>query len=335
MNQLNLGPRASQNRNRNFRRLDGIKVDRMTKTLALREQGELCYTISPFTEPRITIDSGESLVVETEDAFSGQIRKEGDRRDTKSVPYPNPLSGPIFVEGARPGGTLAVKIVEITPLIGQGATRILPWWWFYTQPGTSTMNRLFLAELPHGTRICKITDRKVLFSDRVILPYRPMIGTIGTAPQLQAVLSNDPGPHGGNLDLPDVTEGNTIYLPVQVEGALLHLGDVHAIQGEGEFSGAGIEMPARVTISVSVLNEKRISWPRIETPSKIASVACTGPGRDLKDAIHLAFSELILWLSSDYGMDKWEAYQLCGMVSKVQVGNIWTVGVSFPKEYLV
>ncbi len=304
------------------------------KELTLKDQGELCYTIGAQANPRLTVDSGESILVETQDAFSGQIRKEGDRRNTESVPYSNPLSGPIFVKQAQPGGTLAVTIEEISPSIGQGSTRILPWWWFYTQPGTSSMNKLFGTDLPHGTRICKIRNGKIHFSERVTLPYKPMIGSIGTAPHLQAVMSNDSGPHGGNMDLPEVTEGSTIMLPVKVEGAFLYLGDVHAIQGEGEIAGTAIEMPARVKATVIADNNSHASWPRIETPTKIVAVACGGLGRNLQDVIHLAFSELVLWLESEYGMDRWEAYQLSGMVSTIQIGNIWNVGVSFPKEYL-
>ena len=137
------------------------------KELTLKEQGELCYTISPNNRPRLRIDSGESLVVETEDAFSGQVRTENDRRDMETKPYPNPQSGPIYVNGAKKGDTLAVKIDDIQPLIGQGATRIVSFW--YTSKYDTEVIQKFLKNdsVPHGTRICPIKIGRASCRERV------------------------------------------------------------------------------------------------------------------------------------------------------------------------
>ena len=244
----------------------------------MKAQGELYYTISPDNKPRLTVDPGEVVIGETEDAFSGQIRKDGDRRNLQTVPYANPQSGPIYVDGAKKGDVLAVKIEDILPLIGQGATRIVSSW--YTTKYDSDLANKFMGrnEIPHGTRICPIKDGKVYFGDFVI-PYSPMIGTLSAADSAETYLSWFPGPHGGNMDLTQVTTGATVYLPIRTEGALLHIGDAHAVQGEGELSGAAVEMPARIKLKIDLLKNKSIEWPRIEDDSAVFSVGATQAGR--------------------------------------------------------
>lgn len=303
------------------------------KALTLAAQGEFYYTISPNNKPRLTVDPGEELVVETEDAFSGQIRKRGDRRNLQTVPYANPQSGPIYVNGAKKGDTLAVKIGDIQPLIGQGATRIVSFWYAAKYDSALTSRFLGNDEIPHGTRICPISQGKVHFGEFAI-PYRPMIGTISTADPVETYLSWFPGPHGGNMDLPQITAGATVYLPVRVDGALLHIGDAHAVQGDGELSGAAVEMPARTTLKVDLLKDMPIEWPRLEDDSALYSVAATQAGRGLEDAMRVAFMDLILWLESAYNLDRWDAFSLLTLVSQVRVGNFWTVAVGMPKKYL-
>jgi len=299
----------------------------------LADQKTLRYSLGPFYEPTLRIESGETILVETEDAFSGQIRSPQDRRDTTAIPFPNPVTGPIYVEGAEKGDTLAVKIKEIKPTRGQGATRIPSWWWYLCEPADHAYRDFLGVNLPHGTRICPIRDGKVFFDERHTLPYAPMIGTVGTAPEIESISSEKPGPHGGNMDLPDITCGSTLYLPINIRGAFLYVGDVHATQGDAELCGTAIEMPAEVEATVDVIKKKRIDWPRIETGEYIAAVACSATGIPLEEAVRVAFLELIRWLESDYGFDRWDAYQLCTQVAKVSLGNVWTVAGKFPKKY--
>jgi acetamidase/formamidase len=312
---------------------EALGVNLLMKELTLAAQGEYCYTISPNNKPRLTVDPGEEVVVETEDAFSGQIRKNGDRRNLQSVPYPNPQSGPIYVNGAGKGDTLAVKIEDIQPLIGQGATRIVSSW--YPTKYDSALTNKFLGheDVPHGTRICPIKDGKVHFGEFEI-PYRPMIGTLSTAYPDETYLSWLPGPHGGNMDLPQMSVGATVYLPVRIDGALLHIGDIHAVQGDGELSGAAVEMPARTRLKIDLLRNKPIEWPRLEDDSALYAIAATQAGRGLEDAMRLAFMNLILWLETDYDIDRWLAFGLLTLVSQVRIGNFWTVAVGMPKRYL-
>ena len=303
------------------------------KKFTLKDQGEFCYSIDPKNKPRMYLDPGETLIVETEDASSGQIRKLADKRDYKKAPYSNPQSGPFYVNGAEKGDTLVVELLKIVPSIGQGITRLQKWWWYLGHKETTqTISEFLRPDIPDGSRIMPIENETVYF-DQLAMPYRPMIGTIGTAPELEAVSTYLPGHHGGNMDLPCVTNGCRLYFPVKVPGALLHIGDAHAIQGEGEISGVAVEMPSEVTLKVDLMKNKAIDWPRIENDEYIMGVGCTGVGRTLEDAIRLAYVNLALWME-EYGIDKWDAWELCSFLGKVTLGNIWCVAAGFPKKYL-
>ena len=134
------------------------------KTLSMETQGTLNYVISRFNEPRLRIDPGETIAVETEDAWSGQVRKKGDRRDYTTKPYGNPQSGPIYVNGARDGDSLSIRIGEIKPRIGQGATRTPSYWWYIGSTEAAALQRFLSPNLPEKIRVCPIRDGKVLFS---------------------------------------------------------------------------------------------------------------------------------------------------------------------------
>jgi acetamidase/formamidase len=144
-----------------------------------------------------------------------------------------------------------------------------------------------------------------------------------------------PGPHGGNMDCPDVRAGNRILLPIYTRGAYLFLGDVHAVQGDGEISGSAIEVPAECVLKIDVIKGKCIAWPRIESKDYIMAI---GSCRPLDDALRIAFVELISWLENDFGFDKLEAYQLCSQVAKVRVAQMvdpqYTVVAKFPKKHI-
>ena len=304
------------------------------KRVSFRNVG-LKYVLSPYDEPVAYVEPGETLVLETEDACSGQIRKKGDYRDRGKIPYGNPVVGPIYIEGAERGSTLAVLITEIKPLIGQGVTYM------------SEFNESYIAglpvfkfmkvSLPREPRICRIKGGLVYFSDQIAIPYQPMVGTIGVAPFLEAESISSgvlPGRHGGNMDLPEVAPGNTIFLPVYHKGALLYVGDVHAVQGDGEISGTAVEMPAEIKIKVDLLKGEPISWLRIETRVEIMSVATVSAGRTLEDTIRTAFLELILWIEEKYGLNRFEGLMLCSQVGKIRIGNLWSVAAKIEKKYL-
>lgn len=286
--------------------------------------GPLYYEYSRHVEPRLRISPGETVVVESEDAFSGQIRTNADRRDRTLMPYSNPQTGPIFVEGAEPGDTLAVRIESIEPVGGQCVTR------------TSDPNQLAQwlgTDCPHGTHVCPIRDGQIHWSDKLTIPYQPMLGCIGTAPHWGVPTTVPAGPHGGNMDIIEVRPGNTIYLPVFVTGGYLYLGDAHAAMGHGELSASGLEMPAESVITVNLLKGQRIPGPRIESPTEIMTVASGCP---MERASAQAFAQLILWMEHDYGWNRWRAYDLLTHVAQLSIGYyaIGTVAAKVAKRYL-
>lgn len=284
----------------------------------------LNYEFSRHNEPRCRIQSGETIIVESEDALSGQIRKVGDMRDKAAMPYSNPVSGPILVEGAMPGDELAVTIRSIEPRDGQCAT--------YTGFPKQLVEWLG-SDVPHGAHVCPIRDGSIQFNDRVRIPYQPMLGCIGTSPDWGVPSTFPAGPHGGNLDLVEVCPGSTIYLPVSVPGGYLYLGDAHAAMGHGELSATGLEMAAHSTVTVNLVQRPKLKGVRVDNPDFLMCVATHGT---LERAIAEAYSRLILWMEADYGWNRWEAYDVLTHVGRLSVGyyGSGTIGAKIEKRFL-
>ena len=287
--------------------------------------GELYYEISRHNPPALTIEPGETVSVETEDTFNGLVRKEGDHRDIKRKPYGNPQSGPIHIDAPRRATRWRSTSKRSKPGSGKRPT---------TCPGAGNGMAEFIGhDIPRATRICPVRDGKVWWSPQVAIPYAPMIGTIGTAPARGAPTTSPAGPYGGNMDLREVTEGNTLYLPVSVPGALLHLGDVHAAQGHGEVCGTALEMPATVTIKVDLIKGKTIERPRIRSRDEIM---CVATGNPMERSVARAYADLFLWMEEEFGVDRWDAYSLCTQVGEISVGYflIGTVAAKIRLEYV-
>lgn len=284
----------------------------------------LVYEFSRHLEPRCRIQSGETIRVESEDALSGQIRRAGDRRDKSTMPFSNPVAGPIVVEGAEPGDELAVTIQQIQPRDGQCAT--------YTGAPKQLVEWLG-SDVPHGAHVCPIRDGSIIWKDQVTIPYEPMLGCIGTAPDWGVPTTGPAGPHGGNLDLVEVCPGSTIYLPVKVAGGYLYLGDAHAAMGHGELSATGLEMAAYSTVTVEVIRRPSLSGIRIVHDNFLACVATQGTH---ERAIAEAYARLILWMEQDYGWNRWDAYDLLTHVGRLSIGyyGSGTVGAKIERQYL-
>ncbi|MGH2557675.1 MAG: acetamidase/formamidase family protein [Thermomicrobiales bacterium] len=295
---------------------------------------QIGYLFDSRMEPVLRVQSGETFVVETEDSRTGRCRTpeqctpEALRQLKAHRYYSNPVTGPIYVEGSEPGDTLLVHVEHIEPdtqgYTGYDTTGThFPEW--FTEP---------------CTYIYQIRDGYVHFGDRIRIPLRPMLGTIGTAPDLESPRSATVGKHGGNLDCPEVSSGNVVSLPVEVPGALLFLGDAHAVQGDGELSGGAIEMRSTTTLRV-VLRKGRpasMTWPRIETPDTILVVAADKP---LEAALKHAIRDMVLWLEAEYRFGRSEAYMLLGQVGSARAcqaaGNLatpYTMSVAIPKQFL-
>ena len=250
--------------------------------------------------------------------------------------------GPFFIEGAAPGDTLVVRIVRLAPNRDSAISRYRPN--NISGVAADMRTRMLNDPLPERTfrwtldrqRMVGILDLPSSASKRIEVPLRPMLGRVAVAPANgEAFGGLWPGDFGGNLDAADVREGATIYLPVFHDGALFYFGDGHALQGDGEIMGSGLETTMDVTFQFDVIKGKRIRWPRIEDNDYIM---VAGSVRPLVDAMRIAYVELIEWLIADYGFEKMEAFQVASQLGEVRVANIvdpnYTVVAKFPKKFL-
>lgn len=268
--------------------------------------------------------------------------RPGDYYDPeKAGPWPGEV-GPFHIEGAAPGDTLVVRILKLAPDRDIAISNVTP-------NGISGVaadgrTRMLNDPLPpqrfvwrlDRTRMVGTLDLPKSRSQRVEVPLQPMLGRVAVAPAGEEAYGGLwPGDFGGNLDALDVGQGATVYLPVFHEGALFYFGDGHALQGDGEIVGSGLETTMAVTFQFDLVKGQRIRWPRIENDQFIM---VAGSVRPLIDALRIAYVELIEWLVADYGFDKMEAYQVASQVGVVRVANVvdpnYTVVAKFPKKLL-
>ncbi|MER3486030.1 MAG: acetamidase [Chloroflexota bacterium] len=291
------------------------------------------YVFGPYAEPIARVKPGETVVIYTVDAFGNQLTSEDQRVSSVLGPYLNPQTGPIFIEGAEPGDTLAVRIENIEATRDWACSCFVPFFGGLTSTRWTPTLQPPLEERVYIYR--RTASGGFAWHDRWEIPWAPFFGTIGTAPHIEAISSLSPGSHGGNMDVPDVTIGNTIYLPVHHPGALFYVGDAHAAQGQGELCGVALEIAARGTFTFEVIKGKTISWPRIESPTELMSI---GSARPMEDAARIAYADLVDWLVSDYGFDRLDAYQLLTQAGGLYVGNMvdttYSLVARCPKRYL-
>ena len=285
--------------------------------------------------PVLTVKPGD--IVETE-TFS----KPADYYDPAVAgPWPGEV-GPFFIEGAAPGDTLLVRILKLTPNRDVAVSNVRP----NGISGVAGDNRTRMLNEPlpakrfiwrvDRARMMGVLDIPDSASKRIEVPLRPMLGRVAVAPAGEEAWGGLwPGDFGGNLDASDVAQGATIHLPVFHPGALFYFGDFHALQGDGEIAGSGLESTADVTFQFELIKGKAIRWPRIENEEYIM---VAGSIRPLIDALRIAYVELIDWLVADYGFNKMDAYQIASQVGVVRVANVvdpnYTVVAKFPKRLL-
>jgi len=291
--------------------------------------------------PVLRIDHGDTVVTTTLDA------RGLDRNGTPAGPAGNPQTGPFYIEGAEPGDTLEVHLDRLTPNrpLGWASTVIAP---NVVEPefvrelpaAAATAWRIDLAQRTvtlaeaaprHGEPPSPLDalrhDRRTLGRDdmpalaKLSLPYAPMVGCFGVAPARgQAISTATSGNHGGNMDYRGFTEGATAFFPVFVPGALFHLGDCHAVQGDGEIVGTGAETSFDVQFTVRVHKGKAIAWPRGENDAYIFAL---GNARPLDEALQHATTEMIRWLGTEYGLEARAACTLLGQCVEYEIGNVY------------
>jgi amidase len=295
------------------------------------------YVFNPYREPIARVKPKEQVTIHTNDAFESRITKKEDlpSRALATAKFLNPQTGPIYVEGAEPGDTLAIRIESIRPTRDFAVSVLIPYFGGLT---STNLTRTLQDPLPERVWIWNLADggHKLVNEELgVELAWEPFLGTLAVAPDLEAITALAPGPFGGNMDVPDVRPGNTIYLPVWNEGALFYTGDCHARQGQGELCGVALEITSKVTVVFDVVKDKAIEWPRIESDSAIMVV---GSARPMEDAARIANTELVLWLEQEYGYDRWDAYQLLTQAGGLYVGNMvdttYSLVATVDKKYL-
>jgi amidase len=274
------------------------------------------YATAP---PVATLQPGDTLETRTVDAFGGVIQKPGDT--LAKVKGDNPLTGPFAVAGAEPGDTLAIRILDLTVDSTRGVGALAPGFGaLNTTSYTPMLNpnlpeKIWLYDIDRAANEATFHALDSTFTVRI--PMQPFLGCLGVAPAGgEARASIVPAEFGGNMDAPEVRPGFTVYLPVNVAGGLLYMGDGHAAQGDGEVAGTAIEVPLRVRLRVDLIKRKKISWPRFENDSSLMTV---GAYRPLDDALRIAFTELVGWIHSDYGLSELDAYELLSKVARIHL----------------
>ena len=280
----------------------------------------------PTVKPVLRIPSGDTIRVETMVARGLQrlratgVREEEIPEALKVVentvkergPGAHPLTGPVWIEGAEPGDTLEVKIVGFEFLHPYGVSGFIP------------NNGTLPDDFPYaGFKLVRFNVRAgtAEFAPGVNLKLAPFFGSIGVAPNplVGRISSGPPGPHAGNLDNKELVAGSTLYLPVHVAGALLSMGDGHAMQGDGEVTLTALETSLRGTVQVILRKGKRLNWPRAETPTHYIAM---GLHTDLDEAARLATREMIDFLVSEKGMKRDDAYILCSLAADLHITQL-------------
>ena len=287
-------------------------------------------------EPAQEVDDGAVVELEVRDASGGQLDRDSTTDDVAALDFArvNPVTGPVFVAGARPGDVLAVEILELRPR---------DWGWTAIIPGFG----LLTDEFPEPWLRISTVDaqaRTVAFADGVTLPYEPFPGTVGVAPA-------EPGEHpmvppsrwGGNLDVKHLRVGTTLLLPVGVEGALFSVGDTHAAMGDGEVCGTAVEAPMEIAVRLSVRRDVALSAPQFHVPAgELARPeagsyhVCTGVGPDLMEATRDATRAAVDHVASRYGRSREEAYALLSVAADLRIHEVvdapnWVVGCFVPE----
>jgi acetamidase/formamidase len=301
---------------------------------------EYAYTFGGVA-PVMRIRPGTALRLWSEDAFNFALRSTSDLSSEKvDLRFVNPQTGPFYVEGAEPGDTLAIHLVDLEPARDFGASAAIPFFGGLTSTGATAMLQ---EALPDTTWIYHLdrTRNTVTFDGRfgdfsVDLPVEPMLGTVGVAPAAGEVRTSlVPERFGGNMDSPEVKAGATIYLGVNVEGALFSLGDGHYRQGEGEACGTAVEGAMNSTVIVDLIKGQAPAWPRFESDTHWMAVGSTRP---LEDSWRVGNVEMVMWLQDLFGLHAMDAYQLLSQTSIVPIANVvdanYSVVVKVPKALL-
>jgi acetamidase/formamidase len=296
----------------------GVAVPTQTIHIA-REQNHLAW--DPAIPPIASVASGEVVEFDCLDASNGQLTADSSTDDLATLDFArvDQVNGPIEVEGAEPGDTLQIDLLELEPA---------EWGWTASIPGFG----LLADDFPDGfykvTSLTPGADRAE-FWPGVHVPLAPMCGELGVAPETGPRSTIPPDLHGGNMDTRHLVAGSTLFLPVFVPGARFSIGDGHAAQGDGEVCGTGIETPMRAQVRLSVRKDVHVTGPEfLAAPDPHAALrsgaryATDGIGPDLMVAARDALHRMLDWLGREHGLDPMQAYLLCSVAVDLRISEI-------------
>jgi amidase len=264
------------------------------------------FAMDKDNEPVAEVDPGSQIVFETCDCFENQIQSQNTIMNHLDWNRINPATGPIYINGAMPGDTLVVRIEDIK--VGSQGVML-------TGPNLGVLGESLKENF---IKILPIIDGKIEFSNKIKLLINPMIGVIGTAPTSNAISCGTPGIHGGNMDSKIIGIGSTIHLPVEVSGALLAMGDLHAVMGDGEVSVCGAEVSGEVTVTVEVIKGRPYCLPIVFTKEAVYTIASD---LSLDKAAVTATKNMVNILVSK-GMSEAEAISLLSLSGNIQISQI-------------
>ena len=281
------------------------------------------YKFSPENKEVMKINSGEEIIIESYDCFKNKLKSPQDSLEEFNWDYVNPATGPVYINGASPGDVLKIKIEDIE--IADQSVMVLA-------PEEGLMGDRLERFV---TKIIKIEDDKAVFSDNVKVPIKPMIGVIGTAPEKGEIAAGIPGDHGGNMDCKKMRAGNTVYLPVNVEGGLLALGDLHSVMGDGEVAVSGAETEGKVKLKVDVIKNAKLPLPFLESDKKVITIASA---KTLDQAVEDATNNMVDYLIENYDFDLEEASLLLSFIGDAKICQVVdplkTARFELEKKYL-
>jgi len=290
--------------------------------------------------PAAFVAPGSSIEFECQDSSAGQLTSNSTAADVAALDFGkiNPVSGPVYIDGAEPGDVVKVTINEFKPS-GFG--------WTANIPGFGLLADQFEKEALHIWSYDKDTLVPAAFGPGGKVPLKPFAGTIGLAPAEAGLHSIVPPRRvGGNLDIRDLAAGTILYLPVEVPGALFSIGDTHAAQGDGEVCGTAIESPMNVALTLDLVKNEKLEMPRFTTPGPVTRhldqkgyEVTTGIGKDLMQGARAAVSQMVNLLASRYNMAAVDAYMLCSVCGDLRISEIvdqpnWVVSFYFPRMVL-
>ncbi|KEK22790.1 acetamidase/formamidase family protein [Bacillus gaemokensis] len=271
------------------------------------EKKNIIYSMSPQNQPCLQVEPGSQVTFETYDCFENQIQSEDVVFQELEWNRINPATGPVYIKNAEPGDILAVTIEKIE-IAAQGVLT--------TGPNLGVMG----SELEENTvKIVSVRDQHVIFSNEIQIPVNPMIGVIGTAPKEESISCGTPHDHGGNMDCKQIKEGTTLLLPVNVPGALLALGDLHAAMGDGEIGVSGVEVAGEVTVKVDVIKGKRWPLPIAIHKERIMTIASE---KLLDDAANRAVRNMVSFLCEELHFSKADATLLLSAAGDLRVCQV-------------